>query len=49
MDKIDKENQKLKQKTGIVRKASLKQEFYNRAAELQELKASNEELAQKHA
>ena len=40
-DGLDKEVQKLKQKTGIVRKASLKDEFYNRAAELQELKENN--------
>ena len=47
-DAIDKENQKLKQKTGIVRKKALKDEFDNRAEELQRLKAENLQLQAQH-
>ena len=40
-DQIDKENQKLKQKTGIVRTSALRDEHDNRGKELQKLEAEN--------
>ena len=47
-DTIEKENQKLKQKTGIVRTSALKNEHENRGKELQELERENKDLEERH-
>ena len=47
-DQIDKENQKLKQKTGIVRTSALRDEHDNRGKELNMLEAENKQLEERH-
>ena len=47
--KLDKQNQKLSQKTGIARDSSLKDAYEKRRTEFTSLHDENQKLAEKHA